>query len=103
MSDNKNDVFYYDKSGMKHLTTCDKLNIPEGIFHSLIDNLNETLKFVSESALTYEDSPKDLKEICEKSIKPYSEAVSRYGYEFFISDISSKNEIINISCMLREI
>lgn len=103
MADTKNDVFYYDKSGMKQLTTCDKLRIPEAMFHSIIDNLNETLQFVSESVLAYESSPEDLREACDKSIKPYSEAVKDYGYEFFIADISSKHEIINISCMLREI
>ena len=101
----ENDVFYYNKEGIRQLTTVDKLHIPEGVYHSIIDNLNETLIFVMESALDSKSyvPTSELKDICEKAIKPYSEAVKKYGYEFFIADISSKTEIVDISCMLREI
>ena len=103
MADIKNDVFYYDKEGKKKLTTCDQLKIPEDIFHSVIDNLNATLNFVANSAQRCDSSPSEFREACERSIQPYTEAVKKYGYEFFIADISSKHEIINISCMLREV
>lgn len=95
-------VFYYNKEGNKINTTCDKLKVPEDIYHSVIDNLHETIEFVVQTSLLHDLSIEEIKTMCDKSISPYSEAVNKYGYEFFIADVTKKKELINISCFLRE-
>lgn len=102
MSEEINKVFYYTKEGKKINTTCDQLRIPEDIYHSVIDNLHETLEFVVQTSLLYDLREDDILKMASKSIVPYSEAVNKYGYEFFVSNIVKKHEIVDISCFLRE-
>ena len=102
MSEDTDKVFYYTKEGKKINTTCDQLRIPENIYHSVIDNLHETLEFVVQTSLLHNLSTEEIRTMCDKSIAPYSEAMNKYGYEFFIADVTKKKELVNISCFLRE-